>query len=78
VSYCPGFFESREADVFLKNLIDDVPWSQDAIKIFGRSMGESIKDLPVKDLESFKTLRIVFKLNFVSEGVLVPIWMIKQ
>ena len=29
--------------------------------------GESIKELPIKDLESFKTLVTVFKQNFVSE-----------
>ena len=29
--------------------------------------GESVKELPIKDLESFKTLAIVFKQNFVSE-----------
>ena len=38
VSYWPGFFESWEADECLQNLMNDVPWSQDSIKIFGRSM----------------------------------------
>lgn len=37
-SYSEQFFASDEADHFLSSLMNDVPWSQDSIKLFGRSV----------------------------------------
>lgn len=36
--YDPCFFAAHDADTFLKELTESVPWSQDSIKIFGRTI----------------------------------------
>jgi len=37
-TYRDNFFDCSEADCFLAGLISEVPWTQDSIKMFGRSV----------------------------------------
>ena len=37
VIYMPHFFNNKEADEWYKFLLENIPWQQDAIKIYGKS-----------------------------------------
>ena len=38
IIYIPGFLTIEEADYYYEHLFDQVPWKQDPIKIFGKSI----------------------------------------
>jgi len=36
--FYPGFFDKQESDTYLKYLLDDIPWIQEPVTLFGRSV----------------------------------------
>lgn len=38
VLFYPGFFTAEESDAYLKYLLDDIPWIQEPITMFGRKI----------------------------------------
>ncbi len=37
IIYYPHFFEKNEADIVFEQLINDIPWQQDDIRVFGKN-----------------------------------------
>jgi alkylated DNA repair dioxygenase AlkB len=35
--YYPHFFDKKEADIIFEQLIEDIPWQQDNIRVFGKN-----------------------------------------
>jgi len=35
--YYPHFFDKKEADIIFEQLIEDIPWQQDDIRVFGKN-----------------------------------------
>lgn len=40
ISYYPNFIENLKADSYLKNLKKNIPWQQDAIKVYGKTYAQ--------------------------------------
>lgn len=37
ISYYPEFFEAKKSEIYFQDLLQNVPWQQDDIKIFGKT-----------------------------------------
>ena len=37
IIYYPHFFEKKEADIIFEQLIEEIPWQQDDIRVFGKN-----------------------------------------
>lgn len=37
IIYYPHFFDKKEADIIFEQLIEDIPWQQDDIRVFGKN-----------------------------------------